>query len=113
MTITNITFAEKKTVSEVSAGTYLKLRGELFVVAKLENETKEDPIKNALLESHPVNNTPYFHHRRQVIEAKYNLINFTTGTRYYMSNKTLRELLMKLSQDKFEVIEELHVTEVK
>lgn len=132
MTMTKINLAEKKTVSEIKAGTVLKKNGDMFIVAKISEAQFSSTVDEALFGSRydnshkePQQRRAYYPSpssmitRRPTTEAvrnpkepKYVLISLTTGMKFYPEFLRLQDLLIRVSRADFEIVNSIEIQEV-
>lgn len=106
MTTKTITLAKEKNVQTIGKGTVVKLGGDLFIVAELHGRNAEsNPIENALFGIHKVTCR-----QTDIVELKYNLLSFMTGSLYYDHNYDLPELARKMS-GAFKVVDKIEFVE--
>ncbi|KEK23911.1 hypothetical protein [Bacillus gaemokensis] len=110
MTTKTITLSEKR-FEEIKKGTVLKFENDLFIVAEIEGAKNVDPVNDALFSPSSIRSTPYF--RQERVEAKYNLVSFMSGSRFYGENTSLQELIRKITNRtrKFQVVDKIEFIE--
>jgi len=140
MTQTTINVMKKKPIIQIEKGTWVKKNGEFFVVSKVSEAQFNEVVDQALFNprynqigsgiggsqigsverqyqspfhvghigsvstSRPVA-------QREPLNAKYVLINVSTGMKFYPEFLILTELLMRLTNAGFEVVEKVTITE--
>lgn len=123
MTQTTINLMETKPVSEIKKGTIVKKNGDMFIVAKVSEAQFKDFVEEALFHnsypnSHQRPQRSTFNHGsprdavRNPPEAKHLLISLSTGSKFYPEFLTLNELLCRMNNAGFVVVENVEIKEV-
>lgn len=138
MTQTTINVMKKKIINAIEKGTWVKKNGEFFIVSKVSEAQFNEVVDQALFNprynqigsgisgSHISSverqfQSPYNHvgtvstsrpvAQREPLNARYVLINVSTGMKFYPEFLILTELLMRMTNAGFEVVEKVTITE--
>lgn len=119
MTTKTINVSDKK-VNQIEKGTFLKKGNDMYIVAKISEAQFSSVVDESLFSpkynnSHCASTYSYRDRgmaRRNPDEAKYVLISLTTGLKYYPEFLKLNELLMRVSNAGFEIVNSVEISEV-
>lgn len=108
-TTKRISLLSATTVKKAEQGNVYSYNNDLFILAKLKNDEYSDPIQNALFISAP----HQIRIRSKTSSAKYNLISIKHGEKFYDRDRTLDEIIERLSRNDFRLVENIEFKEYK